>query len=133
MVLHAELPAASQAYTVTTFVPTSTGACRLQYAVPDAVPEAPVEVVHVTAVTPTLSFAVPLTAMLVEDVETIVEAGETMRSVGGVVSLPVEGEAGADGVDGGLIRGLSGAVDAAAGYRLRMPAISPAVKPFARW
>ena len=46
MVLQVELPAASKARTITTFVPTSNGAWRVQLAVPVALPAEPVEVVH---------------------------------------------------------------------------------------
>src|ERR1017187_37058 len=103
MDLQVELPAASYARTVTTLVPTSNGACTDQLAAPDASPEEPVEVDHFTAVTPTLSLAVPLREIAGDDVETIVEPGETMRSAGGVVSAPLGGfgGAGAGGADGG--------------------------------
>ena len=44
------------------------------------------DVVHVTAVTPTLSFAVPLRARVAEYAETILDPGERIVSDGGVVS-----------------------------------------------
>jgi hypothetical protein len=71
---------------VITLLPTSSGTLADHFVVPEAVPESPVEVVHVTAATPTLSLAVPLTAMEAADVATIVNPGETMLSDGGVVS-----------------------------------------------
>jgi hypothetical protein len=69
---------------VIALVPTSSGTLADHLPVPEAVPEYPVELVHFTAATPTLSLAVPLTAMEAEDVATIVNAGETMLSDGGV-------------------------------------------------
>ena len=83
---HPELPAASKARTVTIFVPTSSGTLADQFAVPDASPELPTEVLQLTAVTPALSLATPLNTMLADCVETIVEPGERMVSDGGVVS-----------------------------------------------
>ena len=80
-----ELPAASYARIVTTLLPTSRGTVADHCVVPVAVPEPPVEVLHATAVTPTLSLAVPLTAMEAEEVATIVNPGETILSDGGVV------------------------------------------------
>jgi len=59
----------------------------LQVAVPDAVPEEPVLVDHVTDVTPTLSLAEPLKEIEAAEVPTVVEEGELTVSVGGVVSL----------------------------------------------
>ena len=46
---------------VTTLSPTSTGIAADQEVVPVAVPAPPVEAVHFTEATPTLSAAVPLT------------------------------------------------------------------------
>jgi hypothetical protein len=59
----------------------------LHAAVPDAVPDEPVLVDHVTDVTPTLSLAEPLKEIEAAEVPTVVEEGELMVSVGGVVSL----------------------------------------------
>lgn len=47
-----------------------------QLAVPTAAPDAPVLVDHLTAVTPTLSPAIPLKTMVAEYAETIVEPGD---------------------------------------------------------
>ena len=76
---------------VTTLLPTRSGTLADHLLVPAAVPEYPVEVVHFTAATPTLSLAVPLNAMEAEDVATIVNPGETILSDGGVVSALVGG------------------------------------------
>lgn len=84
---HPEFPAASYARTVTTVLPTSSGTSADQAVVPVASPESPFEVLHFTAVTPTLSLAVPETWMDGEDVEAIVEPGERMVSDGGVMSV----------------------------------------------
>jgi hypothetical protein len=84
----ATLPAPSLARIVIVFVPTSRGIGGVfQVVVPVAVPEPPVELVHVTEVTPTLSDAVPEKTMVAEDATTLVLAGERMARVGGVVSL----------------------------------------------
>jgi hypothetical protein len=61
----------------------------VQVRVPAAVPEAPA-VDQVTDVTPTMSEASPWNVMVLAVVETMVEAGFVMRSVGGVV-LPEPG------------------------------------------
>lgn len=55
--------------------------------VPAAVPDAPVELLHVTCATATLSLAVPLTTIELEEVEMVELAGETMVRDGGVVSV----------------------------------------------
>ena len=68
--------------------------------VPVAIPAAPVELDHVTSVTPTLSCAVPLTTTVLADVATVVMAGDKMVIDGGAVEPPVPGVAG--GVTGGL-------------------------------
>lgn len=70
---------------VTEFAPTSSGIGAVQLVVPLAVPDCPVLVAQVTAVTPRLSLAVP--AKLIEDavVETEVDAGDVMVSEGGVL------------------------------------------------
>jgi hypothetical protein len=85
-VRHDVFPAASDARMITVFDPTSRGTDADQLVVPLAVPEEPVLVVQVTAVTPTLSLAVPLIAMEAAEVETVAEAGEAIDSEGGVVS-----------------------------------------------
>jgi hypothetical protein len=82
------LPAASYARIVTTFDPTSSGIDADQLVVPLAVPEPPVFVDHVTLVTPTLSLAVPLNAMVEADVDTLVAPGDPIVNAGGVVSVP---------------------------------------------
>ena len=51
-------------------------------------PDWPVLVDQVTLVTPTLSLAVPLNAIVAADVDTVVPPGDPMVSVGGVVSDP---------------------------------------------
>jgi hypothetical protein len=69
----------------------------LQLVAPLAVPDPPVELDHVTFVTPTLSLAVPLTMMLLADVETLVLAGDAIVSDGAVVSGPLGGGVGGAG------------------------------------
>ena len=91
---------------VTTLVPTRSGTLADHLAVPAAVPEYPFEVVHFTATTPTLSLAVPLTAMEAEDVATIVNPGERILSDGGVLSALVGGCTG--GATGGTTGGTTG-------------------------
>ena len=87
------LPAASEARIVIVFVPIRSEIEGVfQLFVPDAVPEPPVEFVQVTAVTPTLSDAVPENTMVEADVAMLVPAGDRMVKVGGVVSV-----VGADG------------------------------------
>jgi hypothetical protein len=76
---------------VTTFDPTSSGIVADQLVVPLAVPEPPVFVDHVTFVTPTLSLAVPLIAIVAADVDTLVAPGDPMLNDGGVVSDPPVG------------------------------------------
>lgn len=88
---HAELPAASNALTVTVLLPTSSGTVADQDVVPLAVPAPPVDVVHCTDETPALSLAVPLTEILAEETETTEEPGETIVRVGGTVSEPEGG------------------------------------------
>ena len=58
------------------------------YVVPLAVPDEPVLVDHLTAVTPTLSLAVPLKAIVDADVETDVPPGDPIVNDGAVVSVP---------------------------------------------
>ena len=60
----------------------------LQLVVPLAIPDAPVELVQVTFTTPVLSLAVPLTAIDVAEVETLVLAGDRIVKDGAVVSGP---------------------------------------------
>ena len=86
---HSTFPAASLARIVIRFDPTSSGIGDVvQFVVPPALPEPPVELVHVTDATPTLSEAVPENTMLVDELYTFVLAGEMIVRVGGVVSLP---------------------------------------------
>ena len=82
------------------FVPTSKGmAGTFHCAVPVALPEAPVELDHVSEVTPAV--AVPLNAMVAVDVETMVIAGEVMVSDGGPAGGVVTGGV----VTGGVVTG----------------------------
>ena len=57
-----------------------------QDAVPTATPDPPVELVHFTAATATLSLAVPLIAIDEADVEVMVKPGALICSEGGVLS-----------------------------------------------
>jgi hypothetical protein len=96
-------------------VPTSRGTLADQDVVPAATPAPPVEVVHFTAVTATLSLAVPLMAMTDALVETMVNPGDLICSAGGVVS-PFAGGAGAGvGVGAGAGVGVGGGVGAGVG------------------
>ena len=82
-------PAASLARIVIRFDPTNNGIGGVvQLFVPEAAPDPPVELLQVTDVTPTLSEAVPEKTMLADEVDTLVEAGDTIVRLGGVVSLP---------------------------------------------
>src|ERR1039458_658551 len=91
---------------VTTLLPTSSDTLADHIVVPEAVPESPVELVHFTAATATLSLAVPLTVMEAEEVATIVNAGEPILSDGGVVSALVAGST-TGGFTGGTTTGGS--------------------------
>ena len=86
-----ELPAASKARIVTVVFPINSGTAADQLAVPDAMPELPLDVLQATETTPTLSEAVP--AIVIEDLytETMVDPGDTILSDGGTVSLPPVG------------------------------------------
>ena len=97
---------------VIALLPTSSGTVADHLVVPEAVPEYPVELVHFTAATPTLSLAVPLIAMEAEEVDTIVNPGATILSDGGVVS-PLVGGVAAGGCTGGVAAG--GAAGGSAG------------------
>jgi hypothetical protein len=88
MARHPELPAASNARIVIALLPVKSGTLTDQLAVPDAAPPSPNALLHFTAVTPTLSLAVPLKTILAEEVETTVEPGDAMFKDGGVVSAP---------------------------------------------
>ena len=57
-------PARSRARTTMPLVPMNNGTSAVQFVVPVAVPDLPVEVVHVTLTTPMLSLAVPASLML---------------------------------------------------------------------
>src|ERR1700676_1008973 len=87
-VRHEVFPAASEARMVTEFEPLSKGIVADQFEVPLAVPVLLVLVDQVTAVTPMLSLATPLSVMEAAAVEIVDAAGETMLSPGGVVSAP---------------------------------------------
>jgi hypothetical protein len=82
------LLAASRAVTVTIVVPAATGTDAIDHElVPVAVPLAPRSVDHVTCVTPTLSLAVPLTAMVpLVAVKVPVPVGAVIAIAGAVVS-----------------------------------------------
>ena len=81
-------PAASLARIVIRFDPTSSAICGVVHVVvPVAAPEPPVELLHVTHVTPVLSDAVPEKTIAAAVVNAFVVAGDVMVSVGGVVSL----------------------------------------------
>src|ERR1035441_1869457 len=101
---------------VIALLPTSSGTVADHLVVPEAVPEYPVELVHFTAATPTLSLAVPLIAMEAEEVDTIVNPGATILSDGGVVS-PLVGGVAAGGCTGGCTGGVAagGAAGGSAG------------------
>lgn len=77
-----------------------------QLFVPDATPDPPVEVVHVTCEIPRASCAVPLTTIDAAEVETIVVAGDRIVKDGG--APPGLGLLGGLGFAGGL--GLLGAL-----------------------
>ena len=64
---HAELPAATNALNTIELVPALNGALAVQVMVPVAVPPVPLECDHRTAVTPTLSVAMPLKVMVGAD------------------------------------------------------------------
>ena len=82
-------PAASLARMVIRFVPTSSGISGVAHCVvPVAAPDTPVELLHVTLVTATLSDAVPENTMLAAVVDTFVLEGELTLNEGAVVSLP---------------------------------------------
>src|SRR5579864_4916000 len=88
---------------MTTLVPTSNGTCADHLAVPEALPAEPVEFVQVTAVTPTLSAVVPLTATNGAEVEIMLNAGLRICRAGRVRS-----ESGACGDTGGAGTGSGG-------------------------
>lgn len=82
-----------------------------QDALPAAIPASPVEVVHLTAVTATLSLAIPLMAMRELDVEVMVNAGDLIWSDGDVTSPVFGGGAGAGVGDcGGVGAGVGAGV-----------------------
>ncbi len=123
---------------MTVLLPTSSGTSADQDVVPEAFPAAPVDVVNLTAVTPTLSLAVPLMWMVADEVETMVPPGETIRTDGAVVSVGGlgggdagggAGGGGEGGVDGG---GEGGGWLSLLPYRAWIPAISSSVSPVAR-
>jgi hypothetical protein len=88
-VRHAVLPAASAARMVTVFDPTSNAiGAVVQFSVPFAVPEPPLEFDHVTRATAVLSCAVPLIVMVAALVDTLVCGGVRITMEGGVVSEP---------------------------------------------
>ena len=79
-----------------TFVPTNSGIAGVcQVVVPAAVPPPPLELLQVTAVTPTLSDAVPEKMMFDAEVDTFVLDGET-SSYGGHRRVADRAHVGAD-------------------------------------
>jgi hypothetical protein len=82
-------PAASVARMSTALDPTSKGIVAVHCVVPRALPAPPVLVDHVTAVTPTVSLAVPLKTIVAAEVEIDDDEGDEMVSEGGVVSACV--------------------------------------------
>ena len=94
---------------VTAVVPTNSGTSADQLFVPEATPEPPVEFDQCTAVTPTLSAAVPRMVIEAEDVDTMLAAGDAMRNEGGARSGPPGGGSdGGGGADGGAAGGWAG-------------------------
>ena len=83
-------------------LPIRSGIVADQLLVPEAVPDAPVLVDHVTLATAVLSEEVPANVRDCELVEMVVPPGEIMDRVGGVVSVP-------PGLDGGVGAGGAGA------------------------
>src|SRR5262249_26743642 len=76
-----EFPAASNALTVILLVPTSSGTLAIcQLDVPAAVPALPKALLQRTSVTPMLSEAVPLSAIVAADVEIRLEPGDRIAS-----------------------------------------------------
>src|SRR5579862_3652318 len=82
-------------------------AVATQLPVPLASPSAPVELCQLTRTTPVLSLALPNSVIVASDVAKIVEAGQVMATLGGVVS-PVGGPGVTGGVTGGVGEGLRG-------------------------
>lgn len=81
-------------------LPTRRGTSADHAIVPDAVPALPVEVVHCTEATPTLSLAFPLTVIVADVVDIIDEPGVTIVRMGAMESaVPVlGGDAGGAGL-----------------------------------
>jgi hypothetical protein len=107
-----ELPAPSYARTVTTFTPGYRGTVAVQDDVPVAFPLSPSDVDQRIDVTPTLSVAVPPSAMVAAVVLATAVDGDAIRSVGGVRS--VDGVTGG-GVTGGGVTGGGGGVTGGGG------------------
>ena len=82
-------PVASQARIVTVLEPINRGIEAVQCEVPLTAPDLPVLVDQLTAVTPTLSLAVPLMLIDADEVETEDADGEVRVMDGGVVSPEV--------------------------------------------
>jgi len=85
--LHPEFPAASNARVVTRFEPINRGIDADQFVVPVAVPDCPKFVDHTTDVTPTLSLAVPLNAIVGDEVEIELAPGTAIVKDGAAVSV----------------------------------------------
>jgi hypothetical protein len=95
-------------------MPGINGTDTLHCVVPAAVPAPPVLVDHVTEFTPTLSLEVPVNMMLDAEVETNVDEGEVMVTLGGVLSAVVGGP----GTGGAGTIGLTGVTGAATVWRV---------------
>lgn len=74
-----------------TVVPMYKGTLAIQFVVPDATPLDPVDDVHRTTSTPRSSDADPAIDRLGAEVVTIVRTGDTMRTLGGVLSAAATG------------------------------------------
>ena len=120
-------PAASYARMVTWFDPTSSGIAADHFTVPVAGPEDPVLVDQATAVTPTLSDAVPKNVSVAALVETVLPPGDVIVRVGAVVSLPPGAGVGVGtGVGDGAGLGIGAELETCGAYMVRIAALSPA-------
>lgn len=88
---------------VTAFEPTSSGIVADQLVVPEAAPDCPVLVAHVTEATPTLSLEVPEKVIDDAEVETEVEDGDRIVSAGGVVPVGILPGCVVGGFAGGVV------------------------------
>lgn len=74
---------------VTAFEPTKRDTDADQLAVPEAVPDCPVLVAQATEATPTLSLDVPEKVIEDAEVDIVLDDGDKIVNVGGVVSVGV--------------------------------------------